>query len=117
MTRFMKKKKKRSVAQKRSAGGNSGLVVEIFVVLDPEAVEAYLDFFDGDEQKVIELALVVINGIQALYHYPSLGRVVDLSIVRLELQTTSQFDNFDGERNGLLTSFCEYQGPDSIENT
>ena len=66
--------------------------------------------------KVIELTLVVINGIQALYHYPSLGRVVDLSIVRLELQTTSQFDNFDGERNDLLTSFCEYQGPNSIGN-
>ena len=59
--RFMKRK--RSVAQKRSAGGN-GLVVEIFVVLDPEAVKAYMDFFDDDEQKVIELALIVINGIQ-----------------------------------------------------
>ena len=46
--------KKRSVAQKRSADGN-GLIVEIFVVLDPEAVEAYLDFFDNDEQKGVYL--------------------------------------------------------------
>ena len=52
-TRFMKKRK-RSVAQKRSADGN-GLIVEIFVVLDPEAVEAYLDFFDNDEQKGVYL--------------------------------------------------------------
>ena len=59
--RFMKRK--RSIVQKRSAGDN-GLIVEIFVVLDPEAVNAYMDFFDEDEQKVIELALIVINGIQ-----------------------------------------------------
>ena len=56
-------KRKRSIVQKRSAGDN-GLIVEIFVVLDPEAVNAYMDFFDDDEQKVIELALIVINGIQ-----------------------------------------------------
>ena len=55
MTRFMKK---RSVAEKRSGGGNNGLTVEIFVVLDPEAVKAYLDFFDNDEQKVIELGAI-----------------------------------------------------------
>ena len=59
--------------------------------------------------------LIVINGIQALYHYPSLHRTVDFSIVRLELQTTSQFNNFGGERNDLLSSFCEYQGLNSIE--
>ena len=55
-------KRKRSVIQKRSAGDN-GLVVEIFVVLDPEAVKAYMDFFD-DEQKVINLALIIVNDIQ-----------------------------------------------------
>ena len=58
-------KRKRSTVQKRSADGN-GLIVEIFVVLDPEAVNAYMDFFDDDEQKVIELVLVIINGIQGL---------------------------------------------------
>ena len=36
---------------------------------DPEAVEAYLKFFDNDEQKVIELALIMINGIQARHHF------------------------------------------------
>ena len=55
-------KRKRSVIQKRSAGDN-GLVVEIFVVLDPEAVNTYMDFFD-DEQKVINLALIIVNDIQ-----------------------------------------------------
>ena len=55
-------KRKRSVIQKRSAGDN-GLVVEIFVVLDPEAVKAYMNFFD-DEQKVINLALIIVNDIQ-----------------------------------------------------
>ena len=47
---------------------------------------------------------------KALYHYPTLHRVIDFSIVRLELQTTEQFDNMGGERNDLLTSFCKYQG-------
>ena len=32
--------------------------------------------------------------------------------MRLELQTTSQFDNFGGERNDLLNSFCKFQGGD-----
>ena len=50
----------------KRAGGGGGLVAELFVVLDPEAVDAYLKFFDGDEQKVIELVLVIINGIQGL---------------------------------------------------
>ena len=36
---------------------------------DPEAVEAYLKFFDNDEQKVIELALIMINGIQARHNF------------------------------------------------
>ncbi len=107
--------------QKRGGGGYGGedakkrdLIVETFIVVDPEAFDKYMDFYDHDEQRVLELVLVVVNGNQSLYHYPSLGRIVDFSIVRLELQQREQFDEKEGERGGLLTSFCDYQGKDGV---
>ena len=48
--------------------------------------------------------------VQALYHHPSLGRAVDIALVRLELFRSQPGDlpHYDGERSPLLDSFCEY---------
>ena len=35
---------------------------------------------------------------------------VTFSLVHLEIQKTSKFNNHGGDRGPLLTSFCEYQG-------
>ena len=105
--------KRSSQFEKRaSKKSKNGLNVEIFLVVDWAACKSYLDYYEGDEEKLIELVLVIMNDIQALYHYPSLGRTVDFTIVRLELQNSAQFDDARGERNELLTSFCKYQGGD-----
>ena len=46
---------------------------------------------------------------KAVYHHPSLGRRVDITIVRFEIQAERKFKDHDGEREGLLKEFCKYQ--------
>ena len=48
---------------------------------------------------------------QALYHLPSLGQNLDLSIVYMEFQAKQPagLPAFNGERGQLLDSFCSYQ--------
>lgn len=48
--------------------------------------------------------------VQALYHHPSLGQSIDLTLVRLDLMTNQPRDlpHYDGERGKLLDSFCDY---------
>lgn len=49
--------------------------------------------------------------VQALYHHPSLGISVELTLVRLDLLKKQPIDlpHYDGERGSLLDSFCAYQ--------
>jgi len=48
---------------------------------------------------------------QALYHLPSLGQNLDLSIVYMEFQAKQPagLPTYGGERGKLLDSFCAYQ--------
>ena len=48
---------------------------------------------------------------QALYHHPSLGASIELTLVRLDIMKTQPADmpHYGGERSQLLDSFCEYQ--------
>ena len=49
---------------------------------------------------------------QALYHLPSLGQRVDLSIVYMEFHAKAPTNLINsGERGKLLDSFCSYQTP------
>ena len=50
-----------------------------------------------------------MNSIQAIYNFDSLGTKVDFSIVHLDIHKTRQFDNKQGDRAPMLTSFCQYQ--------
>lgn len=55
--------------------------------------------------------IIAILQVQALYHHPSLGRNIDLVIVRLDImkRQPSNMRHYDGERGKLLDSFCDYQ--------
>jgi hypothetical protein len=66
-------------------------------------------FYKNDVTKLVNLMLTYMNAIQSLYHYKSLGRKIDFVIVRLELHSSVQFGIAEGEREGILTSFCHYQ--------
>lgn len=49
--------------------------------------------------------------IQALYHHPSLGTILELVLVRLDIMKRQPRDlpHYEGERGKLLDSFCAYQ--------
>lgn len=55
------------------------------------------------------MMLAFMNEIQAIYHFKSLGRTIDFTIVHMELMSGSAFPEHRGEREKLLTEFCKYQ--------
>merc|ERR1712123_219540 len=61
------------------------------------------------ETEVRRLLLSYMNGIQAVYILPSLREEIDISIVRIEMWTNDPYTNYQGDREPLLNSFCEYQ--------
>ena len=95
---------------RKKRAGKTNLVIETAVFMDKSAFDIYVRFYDGDKQKIRNLILAFVNGMQAIYHYPKLRKTIDFTIVRLELLQSEVFSNGGGERTQLLTSFCDYQG-------
>lgn len=64
----------------------------------------------ADDSRLLDLLLAYVNNIQALYHHPSLGRRIDLALVRLELMARQpkELAHLDGERSDTLDAFCAY---------
>ncbi|KAJ1524302.1 hypothetical protein ONE63_010813 [Megalurothrips usitatus] len=96
--------------QEGRGGAQARLVLETALFLDEAAYRLYAPFVSHDEAQLRDLVLAYLNGVQALYHHPSLGRAVDIVLVRLELFRTQPHDlpHHDGDRSPLLDSFCEY---------
>ena len=69
----------------------------------------YMRFFENDKQKIRNLLLTFVNGMQAIYHYPKLRSFVDFTIVYIELMESQAFNTGGSERTKLLTNFCDYQ--------
>ena len=61
------------------------------------------------ENKIVNMLLAVINQVQAIYHFKSLGRKVDFTITHLELMKGAAFPEHGAEREKLLYAFCNYQ--------
>ena len=91
---------------KRSGDGD--LTVELGIFLDRAAYQAYMNYYH-DESKVLNMILAFVNGVQALYYQPSLGRKVAFKIVHLEMMANDPYNNFNGLQGDLLESFCDYQ--------
>ncbi|CAB4053903.1 Mitochondrial import inner membrane translocase subunit TIM17-1,Mitochondrial import inner membrane translocase subunit Tim17-A,Probable mitochondrial import inner membrane translocase subunit Tim17 4,Mitochondrial import inner membrane translocase subunit TIM17,Probable mitochondrial import inner membrane translocase subunit Tim17 3,Probable mitochondrial import inner membrane translocase subunit Tim17 1,Mitochondrial import inner membrane translocase subunit Tim17-B,Probable mitochondrial import inner me len=66
---------------------NSTHLIEIGVFLGPEAYKSLIGYFNT-ERKIREFLLTFVNGMQSLYHYPSLQQKVEET---------------------LLKNFCKYQ--------
>lgn len=47
---------------------------------------------------------------QALYHHPSIGQPMDITLVKLEIFKSQPVDlpHYSGQRENLLDSFCEF---------
>ena len=90
-------------------------VIETAVFLDSTAYKIFSEYFrkvgaSNVDLEVKHLLLSYVNGIQALFLLPSLGQDLTISIVRLELATERDpYESHNGEREGILASFCEYQ--------
>lgn len=93
---------------KRGGRFSDPLTVETAVFLDPTAYRSYRRYYKSDDQ-ILNMMLAFMNGVQAIYHYKSLGRAIDFTIVHLDMMSRTPFPEYSGEREKLLTSFCKYQ--------
>lgn len=86
------------------------LTLELAVFFDEAAYRLFSPFLDEDDGRIRDMLLAYVNGIQALYHHPSLGVPIDISLIRLDIIQRQPFDlpHFGGERGSLLDSFCTY---------
>jgi len=109
-TNLTETKEKRKISKR--SGGNK--VLETAVFLDAAAYKRFAGYFSvigkpDVDTEVKRLLLSYMNGIQAVYILPSLREEIDISIVRIEMWTNDPFTNYQGDREPLLNSFCEYQ--------
>ncbi|XP_078034631.1 ADAMTS metallopeptidase stall [Augochlora pura] len=86
------------------------LTLELAVFFDEPGYNLFSPFFDRNDEDIRDMMLAYINGVQAVYHHPSLGILIDISLVRLEIMQKQPQDlpHFNGERGNLLDSFCNY---------
>ncbi|KAK9873744.1 hypothetical protein WA026_002099 [Henosepilachna vigintioctopunctata] len=90
---------------------------------DEPAYKIFGPFMGHDNERLRDMLLAYLNGVQALYHQSSLGVTLELVLVRLDIMSRqpSKMNHYNGERSKLLDSFCEYQeslnqGSDSDPN-
>lgn len=91
-----------------------GYTLELAVFFDAAAYRIFAPYMSYDDVKLKDMIMAYLNGVQALYHHPSLGQTLEIVIVRLDImkQQPAAMPHYDGERSRLLDSFCSYQ--DSI---
>ncbi|XP_012221054.1 A disintegrin and metalloproteinase with thrombospondin motifs adt-2-like isoform X2 [Linepithema humile] len=84
------------------------IIIELAVFLDEAAYRTFMPFLDEEMLRMMILAYV--NRIQALYHHPSLGISIDISLVYLEIMEEQPLNLpvFGGDAKKLLDSFCKY---------
>ncbi|XP_066594955.1 A disintegrin and metalloproteinase with thrombospondin motifs adt-2 [Prorops nasuta] len=89
---------------------NERLTLELAIFFDEAAYELYSPFMNRKDEEIRDMLLAYVNGVQALYHHPSLGARIDISLVRLDIMHKQPGDlpHFNGERGSLLDSFCNY---------
>lgn len=88
--------------------------IEIGLFLDEPAYNSFAVVFDNDENKIREMLITYMNGVQSLFHRPSLQYKIDLRIVHLEIfyEQPEMIQNHKNYSIDLLRQFCDYQ--DSI---
>ena len=105
---FQIKNMMRNIQPTMKKRGSSDLTMELAVMVDYKAYKTYYRMFQGDQQRIVNLILAVINGVQALYHFQSLGRELTFSLVHLELHKSDKVPGHGGEQMRALDTFCKY---------
>ncbi|XP_060530217.1 A disintegrin and metalloproteinase with thrombospondin motifs adt-1-like [Cylas formicarius] len=85
--------------------------LELALFFDEAAYKIFAPHFNYDDSALQNMLLAYINGVQALYHHPSLGTSLELVLVRLDVMKIQPraMPHYGGERGKLLDSFCLYQ--------
>ncbi|XP_042863125.1 uncharacterized protein LOC122247686 [Penaeus japonicus] len=88
---------------------NSGKTVELGVFVDQAAHDLFLPYL-GSQTALTDVILGYVNGIQALFHHPSLGQKIHLVINYIEVMTEQPSDlpHYGGDREKLYESFRLY---------
>nr|XP_012220744.1 PREDICTED: A disintegrin and metalloproteinase with thrombospondin motifs 14-like isoform X3 [Linepithema humile] len=86
------------------------LTMELAVFFDEAAYRTFMPFLDNDEQMLHMMILAYVNNIQAMFHHPSLGVSIDISLVYLKImkKQPSNLPVFGGHATKLHDSFCDY---------
>lgn len=87
------------------------LTLEVALFFDEAGYQTFAPLFRYDLEKISDLLLAYLNGVQALYYHPSLGEPIDIVLVHMEImkQQPKDLPTYNGERSDLLDSFCAYQ--------
>ncbi|XP_067213060.1 A disintegrin and metalloproteinase with thrombospondin motifs adt-2-like isoform X2 [Linepithema humile] len=86
------------------------LTMELAVFLDEAAYRTFIPFLSENKNVLRMLILAYVNRIQAVFHHPSLGVSIDISLVHLEIMDEQPLNLpvFGGDDRKLLDSFCNY---------
>ncbi|XP_025421682.1 A disintegrin and metalloproteinase with thrombospondin motifs adt-2-like isoform X2 [Sipha flava] len=85
-------------------------VLETALYFDEPAYRKFSEYFRHDDEHLADMILAYVNAVQVLYHHPSLGKRVEIVLVKLEMFKKQPVDlpHYNGERNLLLDSFCAF---------
>ncbi|XP_067213581.1 A disintegrin and metalloproteinase with thrombospondin motifs adt-2-like isoform X2 [Linepithema humile] len=86
------------------------LTIELAVFFDEAAYRTFMPFLDENKKMLRMLILAYVNNIQAVFHHPSLGVSIDISLVYLEImeKQPSHLPVFGGNASEVLDLFCYY---------
>ncbi|XP_012220682.1 A disintegrin and metalloproteinase with thrombospondin motifs adt-2-like isoform X1 [Linepithema humile] len=85
------------------------LTIELAVFFDEAAYRMFMPFLDENKEMLHMMILAYVNRIQAVFHHPSLGVSIDISLVHLEIMDKQPFNiSVSNDTNKLLDLFCEY---------
>ncbi|XP_068218497.1 LOW QUALITY PROTEIN: A disintegrin and metalloproteinase with thrombospondin motifs 10-like [Palaemon carinicauda] len=102
---------------KRSGGGGDK-TVELGVFFDQAAYDLFFPYL-GSQEALTDVILGYINGIQALFHHPTLGQKIHLVINYIEVmpKQPETLHHFGGDREKLYESFRLYNERKNQEAT
>ncbi|XP_059088723.1 A disintegrin and metalloproteinase with thrombospondin motifs adt-1-like [Tigriopus californicus] len=89
--------------------GKPDLYLKLGITMDKEAFRIFNYQKQLLNKNVISsIILVVVNGMNAIYHHPTLGRNVIFVVNDIEIMDGVSPYHSNGERNNLLRAFCNY---------
>ncbi|XP_037772688.1 uncharacterized protein LOC119568305 [Penaeus monodon] len=88
---------------------NGEKTVELGVFVDQAAHDLFLPYL-GSQAALTDVVLGYVNGIQALFHHPSLGQKIHLAINHIEIMAAqpSALPHYGGHREQLYDAFRLY---------